>query len=72
MGGLKEGKIYTTRSGLITSPMRLTTTGGNYKFEAEVNEPEHKGKPPTVGAWKENGVYLHNSIEHKLDIILNT
>lgn len=66
---LKIGKIYTLRNGLKTSPLRLSGNGTNYKFAADVQEPQHKKK--SVMTWLKNGKFLTTKKENRYDIIDN-
>jgi hypothetical protein len=64
---LKKGIQYVTRSGLVTEPLEDSTNGTNYKFYGWVKEPEYESR--TGCSWKVNGRYLHNDIDHRLDIV---
>ena len=66
--GVVVGKVYKLRNGLITSPIRLTGyNAGQYRFEANVVEPNKVGD--SIINWKLNGRAVHNSIDHRLDIV---
>lgn len=62
-----KGKIYKTRNGLITNPLKESKNGTNYVLESEIKEPEHK--TPSVRAWLKNGRFLISGIDHNLDLI---
>lgn len=66
---IKVGEIYTLRNGLKTSPIRLANNGTNYRFEADVIEPEHN--TPSVMQWLNTGKYLTNDTEHSKDILID-
>jgi len=61
------GKTYTLRNGLKTSPLRKSNNGTNYRWEAEVNEPQHQ--TPSVMAWLASGRYLIAGVDNRYDII---
>lgn len=61
------GKRYELRCGLITGTLEKSNNGTNYKFSAKVVEPEYP--TPSIRSWKENGRFLIETIDHKLDII---
>lgn len=62
-----KGKIYKTRNGLITNPLKESKNGTNYVLESEIKEPEHEGL--SVRSWLKNGQFLISGIDHKLDLI---
>lgn len=62
-----KGKIYKTRNGLITKPLKDSNNGTNYVFESEMKEPEHESV--SVRAWLKDGRFLISGIDHDLDLI---
>ncbi len=64
---LKIGETYKLRNGLITSPLRKSNNGTNYKFEADVIEPHYE--VPSIYSWKLNGRFLTDSVDNRYDII---
>lgn len=64
---LQAGKRYRTRGGLITPPLRKSSSNTNYKFEARMNDGEHK--IPSVLSWLPNGHYLTQLQECRYDLI---
>jgi hypothetical protein len=64
---LKEGKRYKLRNGLITTPLKIDKSGGNYKFEASFDE--FPGRLHTVGCWLQGGHYLLRDEKHPNDIV---
>lgn len=62
-----KDKIYKTRNGLITNPLKESKNGTNYIFESEIKETEHESI--SVCSWLKNGSFLTSSIEHRLDLI---
>ena len=67
MEKIEIGQKYRLRNGLETSEIKRANNGTNYIFEASVKEPEYE--TPSIMAWKWNGKFLTNSIDHKFDII---
>ena len=64
---IEKGKRYRLRNGLETAEMTESNNGTNYKFEAEVKEPQHN--TPSVYSWLGNGRYLNRHQESKFDIM---
>lgn len=64
---IKIGAKYKLRNGLTTGEIKKSTGGGNYIYEALVNEPGYD--TPSVLYWLDNGSYLTRGDEHPKDII---
>ena len=64
---LKVGESYILRNGLKTGPIRVANNGTNYKFEANVKEPEHEDD--SILAWLPNGRYLTNIQPNRYDVV---
>ncbi len=64
---IEIGKKYLLRNGLKTQILKVANNGTNYKFEAEVKEECHKTN--SIFAWKHNGKFVTDDINHKFDII---
>lgn len=62
-----KGKIYKTRNGLTTGPLKESKNGTNYVMESEIKELGYESL--SIRAWLKNGRILISSIDHDLDLV---
>lgn len=64
---IREGVIYQLRNGLETAPVQKSNNNTNFKFSAEVQEPEFS--TPTIMCWTLTGKYLYEGVDCRFDIV---
>ena len=64
---IKQGKYYKTRCGIVVGPIKIQKNGTNYRFGANLKEPEYDDYSPSV--WLEDGKYLCSYFDHKYELI---